>query len=158
MTTPRIQEEYISQIPALILLCKLGYQYLSPAEALKLRNNKESNVILEEVLENWLIKNNSINTKGKTISFSTNNIQKAIYELKNPLPDGLIHTNQKIYDLLILGKSFEQNIDGDTKSFSLNYIDWNDYSKNIFHVTEEFSVTRRGLKETARPDLVLFVN
>jgi type I restriction enzyme, R subunit len=158
MTTPRIQEEYISQIPALILLCKLGYQYLSPSEALKLRNNKESNVILEEVLENWLIKNNSINTKGKTISFSTNNIQKAIYELKNPVPDGLIHTNQKIYDLLILGKSFEQNIDGDTKSFSLNYIDWNDYSKNIFHVTEEFSVTRRGLKETARPDLVLFVN
>ena len=158
MTIPRIQEEYISQIPALILLQKLNYQYLSPAEALKLRNNKESNVILEEVLESWLIKNNSINTKGKTVPFSSNNIQKAIDELKNPSPDGLIHTNQKIYDLLILGKSLEQNIDGDTKSFSLNYIDWNDYSKNIFHVTEEFPVTRRGLKETARPDLVLFVN
>ncbi len=35
------REELISQIPALRLLCVLGYRYLTPAEALALRGNSE---------------------------------------------------------------------------------------------------------------------
>jgi len=38
--------------------------------------------------------------------------------------DGLVRTNEKIYDLLVLGKSLQQTIAGDTKSFPLQYIDW----------------------------------
>jgi len=47
---------------------------------------------------------------------------------------------------------------GNLKSFSLRYIDWEHPEKNVYHVAEEFAVERRGSHETRRPDLVLFVN
>jgi type I restriction enzyme R subunit len=50
MDTPSFKEDHISQIPALQLLQKLGYQYLTPEEALQLRGNKTTNVLLEDVL------------------------------------------------------------------------------------------------------------
>ena len=33
-----------------------------------------------------------------------------------------------------LGKALEQTIDGDTKSFTLQYIDWRNFANNVFHV------------------------
>src|SRR5215475_11332693 len=72
--------------------------------------------------------------------------------------DGLIRTNEQVYDLISLGKSFEQTIDGDTKSFTLNYVDWIRPENNIFHVAEEFEVERASGAETCRLDIALFVN
>ena len=63
-----------------------------------------------------------------------------------------------MYDLLTLGVALEQTIEGDSKSFSLNYIDWKQTNNNLFQVTAEFPVLRRHSVETARPDIVLFVN
>ena len=48
------KENDISQKPALELLQKLGYKYLSPEEALVMRGGKTSNVLLEEVLRRQL--------------------------------------------------------------------------------------------------------
>lgn len=50
METPSYKEDHISQIPALQMLQKLGYQYLTPDEALQLRADKTTQVILEDVL------------------------------------------------------------------------------------------------------------
>jgi type I restriction enzyme R subunit len=72
--------------------------------------------------------------------------------------DGLVRTNEKVYDLLCLGRSMQQSIESDTKSFPLHYIDWGTWENNVFHNTEEFSVERTGSHETRRPDIVLFVN
>ncbi|MFX8926113.1 type I restriction endonuclease, partial [Acinetobacter baumannii] len=69
--------------------------------------------------------------------------------------------SEKIYDLLVLGKSLSQTIDGDTKSFPLFFIDWNPgtfLTNNVFQVTEEFEVERTASHETRRPDIILFVN
>ncbi len=44
------------------------------------------------------------------------------------------------------------------RSFTLNYIDWKNPENNVYHVTAEFSVERTRSHETARPDIVLFVN
>jgi len=52
--TPSFREELISQIPALQLLMGLGYEYLTPDDALAKRGGKFRNVILEDVLLNWL--------------------------------------------------------------------------------------------------------
>ncbi len=60
--------------------------------------------------------------------------------------------------MLTLGKAFEQSIDGDKKSYTMRYIDWQHPENNVFHVTEEFAVTRAGSNDTYRPDIVLFVN
>ena len=51
---PSYLEDRISQIPALRLLMALGWHYLTPDEALALRGGKLANVILEDVLLDWL--------------------------------------------------------------------------------------------------------
>jgi type I restriction enzyme R subunit len=155
---PSFQEDHISQIPALQLLQNLGYKYLSPAEALQERKNKKSNVILDNILENQLKKLNKINFKGKKFDFSEINIKNAIQSIKDFPYDGLVRTSEKVYDLISLGKSFEQNIEGDIKSFNLNYIDWFNHKNNVFHVTEEFEVERTGSNNVCRPDIILFIN
>jgi len=156
--TPLTHEDAISQIPALQLLQNLGYEYLTPEQALALRGGRASDVLLVGVLEEQLPKINSIRFKGQEFAFSGGNITSAIEALRDVLFDGLVRTNEKIYDLLCLGKAMQQSVLGDQKSFTLHYIDWGNPDRNVFHVTEEFSVERRGSKETRRPDLVLFVN
>lgn len=156
--TPTFKEDHISQIPAIQLLLNLGYSYLTPAEALKLRGGRQSEVILDGILEEQLRKNNRIHYHGEEYAFSEGNIQAAIQAIKAFPFDGLIRTNERIFDLLSLGKSFQQSIYGDVKSFQLNYIDWDNPENNVFHVTAEFPVERTGSHETRRPDIVLFVN
>ena len=156
--TPPFNEEYLSQIPALWQLINLGYQYLTPEQARAERNRRDSNVLLENILRGQLKKINRIRHKGGEYLFSEENIQSAIQKIKNVRYDGLQKTNEEIYDLITLGTSLEQTIDGDSKSFTLNYIDWKNPAANVFHVTAEFPVERSRSAETARPDIVLFVN
>lgn len=157
--TPSFLEDHISQIPAIQLLVNMGYTYVSPSEAEKWRGGKRSAVLFEDIIKKQLKEMNSISRKGKEYAFSEANIQSAILALKDlPIQDGFINSNAALYDLLTLGKSFEQTIDGDKKSHTLQYIDWENWENNIFHVTEEFSVTRSGRADTYRPDVVLFVN
>lgn len=158
MSVSAYREEISSQIPAAQLLINLGWQYLTPAEALALRGGKERNVVLTGVLEPWLRGHNQIRTKGQAHAFSDANIGEALDRLVNEPLQSLIVTNERIYELLTLGTSMTQTIDGDRKSYALHYIDWQHPEHNVFHVTEEFSVERQGSHQTRRPDLVLFVN
>ncbi len=155
---PLVREDHISQIPAIQVLQNLGWEYLTPMEALNERGGRLSNVILDGVLERQLRAMNRINYKGDEIPFSEGNIVGAMQALKAVLYDGLIRTNEKIYDLLSLGKSLQQSIQGDVKSFTLHYVDWERPERNVYHVTEEFAVERTSSKETYRPDIVLFIN
>jgi type I restriction enzyme, R subunit len=151
-------EDFDSVIPAIQVLHSLGWQYLSREEALRLRNGRTDQVILTEILKPWLEANNRIEVKGETHLFSEGNIAEAIRRLKDEPFDGLVRTNEKIYHLLTLGTSLDQTIYGDRKGRSLHYIDWQRPEKNLYHLTNEFVVERSRSHETARPDLVLFVN
>jgi len=160
---PLMKEDHISQVPALQLLQNIGYTYLTPEEALQLRGGRTSGIMLDGILETQLRKINRIRFKGEEHPFSEANIHSGIQGLKDIVFDGLVRTNEKVYDLLCLGRSLQQSISGDTKSFPFKYIDWDatpdrPYGDNMFHVTEEFSVERSGSHETRRPDIVLFVN
>ena len=160
MDTPSFKEDHISQIPALQILVNLGYTYLSPAEADRQRGGKTTNVLLEDVLRKQLKEINSIRVSTtKTSIFTDDNIERGILALKNlPMNEGYIAASEKAYNLVTLGQALEQSVDGDKKSFTLQYIDWKNISNNIFHVSEEYSVMRSTSKEHYRPDLVLFVN
>lgn len=142
------------------MLVNMGYIYLAPMDADRQRGGKLSNVLLEDILRKQLKELNSIRVSAtKTSLFSDENIEKGILALKNlPMNEGYIAASEKAYYLLTLGHSLEQSIDGDKKSFTLQFIDWKNLSNNVFHVTEEFSVLRSTSKEHYRPDLVLFVN
>ncbi|MFA5286018.1 MAG: HsdR family type I site-specific deoxyribonuclease [Smithellaceae bacterium] len=159
MNTFRFNEKSLSQIPALQVLINMGYEYLPSEKVSAERQGKTGNVVLEDILRGRLKEINRINYKGRQYLFSEENIQTAIQTLKNVRYDGgLLRTNEAIYDLITLGKSLEQSIEGDSKSFTLNYIDWKNWHRNAFHVVAEFKVGRSRSNETARPDIVLFVN
>lgn len=158
--TLSFKEDHISQIPALMMLEKLGYTYLSPAEVMELRGGNTSNVLLEPILRNQLRNINTVQVSSqRTTVFSEQNISAGIEALRNlPMSEGYMTASQTAYDLLTAGKTLEQIVDGDKKSYVMQYIDWNNIEKNVFHVTEEFAVSRSGMTDTYRPDIVLFVN
>ena len=158
MALPSFQEKLISQLPAVALLQNLGYEYLSPEKAVEARGDRRGSVLLDKILTEQLRRQNAILFRGRTYPFSEGNILAAVQALKDIVDDGLLPTNEKAYDLLCMGKSLQQSIEGDTKSFQLNYIDWEHPENNAYHVTEEFVVERSGSQETRRPDIVLFVN
>jgi len=158
MTPMPITEKYLSQIPALIQLVKLGYEYVTPEAARRERGGRLSGVFLEDTLRDQLKKINRVRTRGAEYLFSEENIQEAVQRLKNVKFDGLQRTNEVVYDLLTLGVSLEQTVDGSTKSFHLSYIDWEHPESNRFQVTAEFPLERERSSETTRPDIVLFVN
>src|SRR5690242_19237568 len=114
MSTPSFIEDHISQIPALQLLMKLGYKYLTPQEALEARGNRYSNVLLETILKKQLQQINKIEYRNKEFEFSETNINTAVLALRDlPLQDGFNAANKFFYELITLGKSLEQNVLGD---------------------------------------------
>jgi type I restriction enzyme, R subunit len=161
MDTASFKEDHISQIPALQMLQKLGYTYLSVAEAEKMRAGKTTNVLLDDILRKQLKEINAEKriSSTKTTYISDVNIENGIKTLKElPMNEGYIAACETAYNLITLGKAFEQNFDGDKKSITLQYIDWKNLDNNVFHVTEEFVVKRNMSKLSYIPDLVLFVN
>ena len=160
MSTISFLEDHISQIPALQMLQKLWYKYLTPDEALALRDWKTSQVLLDDILREQLHKINKISISStKTSAFSDSNIEKWIQALKDlPFNEWYISATEYVYNLLTLWKTLEQSIDGDKKSHNLYYIDWENPENNVFHVTEEFEVLRTWSKQSYRPDIVLFLN
>ena len=148
-----------SQLPALHLLTAIGWQYLTPDQTNTLRGNRRDAVILDGVLSDWLRTHNVIQYHGQRVPFSEANLLEALRRLKNIDPTrGLISASMDMYELLTLGTSLDQAINGDKRGFSLQYIDWQHPENNVYHVTDEFTVAVKGSKQTRRPDMVLFVN
>ncbi|MBS4171824.1 type I restriction endonuclease subunit R [Bacillus sp. FJAT-49736] len=151
-------ERYISQKPAIEVLQSIGYEYIAPEHAEIMRGNL-NNVLLRTVLEEKVKEFNFYEYKGKTYKFSDSNIQQAIRDLDEQLTDGLIKTNEKIFDTLMLGRTYTEFLtDGSKKSFTIQFVDWENFQNNVFHVVEEFSVERMDGRGNVRPDIVLFVN
>ncbi|QDT91742.1 type I restriction endonuclease subunit R [Gimesia algae] len=158
MAVSEFLEDLVSHLPALQLFQQVGYQYLTPTEALDLRGGKRSRVVLDSILLDQLRKLNQINFKGQTHDFTETNLKNAVDALTNIPFDGLVKTNEQAYDLLTLGKAQEQTIDGNKRSYTLQYIDWDHPENNVYHIADEFEVERTASHELRRPDIVLFVN
>ena len=147
-----------SQRPALALFEAMGYTYISPADCDKQRGSRY-HVLLRDILRGQLRRLNRYVYAGAENEFSAANIERAMEDLDEPLTDGLVRTSEKIYDALLLGKSYPETVgDGKMLSFNLKYIDWEKPQNNVFHVTEEFAVDSRDRQHNARPDIVLFIN
>ncbi len=153
-------EKHQSQVPALQMLVALGFTPLSQEETLRLRGARLRNVVLDDVLAEQLMRINRFTHRGREYGFDLEDAHEAMRRLK-PTPDrlkGLRGTNQDIYDTLVLGTTITKSIDGDSKSYSFRYIDWERPENNVFHVTAEFSVERTASSQTKRCDIVAFVN
>ena len=153
-------EKHQSQIPALQLLVAMGFTPLSSEEALRLRGGRLRNVTLDDVLADQLLKLNRFTHRGREYPFNLEDAHEAMRRLK-PTPDrlkGLRGTNQDVYDTLVLGTTITKTIDGDSKSYSFRYVDWENPDNNTYHVTAELTVERAGSTKTRRCDIVAFVN
>ncbi|HNP63500.1 MAG TPA: HsdR family type I site-specific deoxyribonuclease [Woeseiaceae bacterium] len=163
---PKTDELCASHIPALQVLMAMGYAYLPPEEALR-RRGSTSDVLLRDVLVEEL-KKRRFGWKGKEYPLSTNAIDQIVRELASPrLGEGLLTANQRIYDMLTLGYTVTEFVDGQKASVTIPIIDWGSDGKsgiptdnNQFHVTDEFAVKRDDPmgEDTRRPDIVCFVN
>lgn len=152
------REVLSSQLPALAQLVNLGYTFLTPAETLELRGGRRGQVILTEVLLESLGRLNRVRYLHQEREFTPEGLQKAADALLHLPFEAQYTTAQAAYDLLTLGVTVEQTVDGDRKSFSVRFIDWEHPENNVWHVTEEFTVERQGSRHTRRPDIVLFCN
>jgi len=145
-----------SQERAIKVLEKLGYQYIPRSQA-EIWRGRLSNVIFPEVLRDFLRRQSFI-YRGKQTPFSDRSIGKAINDIDAPLVSGLMSASKTIYDMLVSGNSYEEELyDGGRQSFDLRFIDWEKPGNNIWQFTDEFSVERPNGKYT-RPDIVVLVN
>jgi type I restriction enzyme, R subunit len=155
---PNCLDKVQSLLPALQLLMQMGWAYLTPEEADRLRGNRLERAILEPLLAAHIRDHCRFAFKGVAHSFTENAIQGAVQALQGFRATGAAHENEQAYDLLCLGMSVAQTIEGDTKSFPIHYIDWVNPAGNTFHCTAEFKVERSGSRKHYTPDIVLFVN
>jgi len=156
--TPIYLEKVQSQLPALHLLVAMGWEYLPPEKCAELRDNRLGSVILEPVLAGFIRDQCRFEFKGRVHPFTENAIASAVQALKAFRATGATHENEQPYDLLCLGTSVPQTVDGDTKSFSIRYIDWRNPENNRYHCTAEFKVERIGRQKHHVADIVLFIN
>ena len=145
-----------SQERAIAELRSMGYAYVPRAEAEKKRGSLNK-VLFPDELRRFL-GSQTFSYRGKNTAFSERTIGAAIRALDVTLERGLMSASKTIYDMLLLGRSYEETLyDGAKQSFDLPFIDWEHPEKNIWQVTDEFSVERdNGMY--VRPDIVLLVN
>jgi type I restriction enzyme R subunit len=75
MAASEFLEDPVSHLPALQVLCNLGYQYLSPAEVNAQRDSRKGSVLLKPILDQQLRKLNPIQYEEQTVPFSDANIE-----------------------------------------------------------------------------------
>jgi len=155
---PDVREQAASQLPAIRLLTAIGWTLMTPADSIRERDGRVSQPAMTEVLRRWLVANNQIEWKGERVEFTDPNISRAISRLVDAPFAGLMPANEERTERLPLGTSLPQTVAGDTKSFPLQYIDWEHPERNKFHVVPEFEITRTGSDKRCFIDLVLFVN
>jgi type I restriction enzyme R subunit len=155
---PSYLEKVQSQLPALQLLINMGWEYLTPEETVNLRGGRLGSAILEPILLDHIRNHCRYEFKGNTHPFTENAIQNAVQALNAFRAIGATHQNEQAYDLLCLGTSVPQTVEGDTKSFTIDYIDWKNTERNTCHCTAEYKVERIGYQKHYVPDIVLFVN
>ncbi|HBO4519173.1 TPA: type I restriction endonuclease subunit R, partial [Pseudomonas aeruginosa] len=155
---PKFQEEYSAKLPALALLCNLGWEFLSPEQALSARAGKSDEVVLRDVLREQLAKRRFL-FGGNEYPLSPKAIDNLVNEVCSPaLNEGLMAANERLYNHLLYGISVTEFVDGKKASPTVALIDWHNPANNSFIFTEEFRVLRSGGAEARRPDIVCFVN
>ncbi len=141
--------EYIySELPAIELFKKMGYQYFDASK------QDERSDITEVILKDRLL--TSISKLNPWIN--ENNLNKAYTAITSVVGASLMEINQKIWEL-IRGGSFtvKQTIDGKEGFHSVHFIDYINIEDNDFLVVNQMSFHNR-LGRKSRPDLIIFIN
>jgi type I restriction enzyme R subunit len=146
---PDFDEASMSQIPALLELVNLGYDYLSRSEMTKLRESTGQYILRKHAFKALRAINSA--------AVSDKSIQDAVFEAEQriDLGSGVIRASEDVYSLLLAGRAVAELIDGRRVSPQMKFVDWKDWSKNTFQVCAEFELSEG---HDRRPDIVCFIN
>ena len=140
-------EVKLAEDPALELLRRLGYEYVSP-EALEAERESLKEVILTKRLAAALQHLNPW--------LSDDNLQKVIRAVTNLQAASLIEASEKLHTLLAYGISVEQDLGYGKKGQTVRLFDFDNPTRNELLVTRQFRV--HGTKKHIIADAVIFVN
>lgn len=135
---PAVQDQIIKYAK------EIGWQYLDPEEALRLRGG-ETGLILKELFEKQMVKLNSDFIDG-------NIIQELVKHIETAMPN--IRGNLVVWEHLRGLKSVF--VPEERRERNVQFIDFSNIQRNAFHITEEFSYTNGKYRN--RPDIVFFIN
>ena len=145
---PDFDEASNSQIPAILQLINLGYEYIPRAEVNRIRESK-SKYIFQDIAFEAVRKINSLEVSDKSI-------REQIFELENiNMSDGVVKASEDIFSKIISGVGVSEIINGKNVHPQLRFIDFETPNNNKFHVCAEYELDE---VHNRRPDIVLFVN
>jgi type I restriction enzyme, R subunit len=156
--TPDASEQFASHLPALHLLCNLGWNFLTTKEAFDLRGGTREVILRSRLVE--ALQRRRYEYKSQWYSLSSSGIEQVVRELcAVSLAEGLIPANERFYGKLALGITVTEFMpDGKKHQPTIAVIDWNNPATNSWDVTEELEVLSARGSHHRTPDIVCFVN
>ncbi|MBS0495901.1 MAG: type I restriction endonuclease subunit R [Proteobacteria bacterium] len=157
-TTPNPREQYSAHLPALHLLCNLGWRFLTTAQALALRGSTREVLLKARLIE--VLQTRRYEYKGEWYPLSPSGIDQIVRELSAlSLAEGLMPANERLYGKLALGITVTEFMpDGKKHQPTIAVIDWTDAAANRWDVTEELEVLAAQGAHHRTPDVVAYVN
>lgn len=157
-STPNSREQYSAHLPALHLLCNLGWNFLTTAQALALRGSTREVLLKPRLIE--VLQTRRYEYKGEWYPLSPSGIDQIVRELSAlSLAEGLMPANERLYGKLALGITVTEFMpDGKKHQPTIAVIDWADASGNRWDVTEELEVLAAQGTHHRTPDVVAYVN
>ncbi len=157
-TTPNSREQYSAHLPALHLLCNLGWNFLTTAQALALRGSTREVLLRPRLIE--VLQTRRYEYKGEWYPLSPSGIDQIVRELSAlNLAEGLLSANERLYGKLALGITVTEFMpDGKKHQPTIPIIDWADAGANRWDVTEELEVLAAQGTHHRTPDVVCYVN
>ena len=140
-------ELHLSEDPAVELLQRLGYAYVTP-ETFEAERDTLRDVVLTSRLAASLKKLNPW--------LSEDNVRKAIKAVTGIQAASLIEANEKAYTVLTYGISLEQDRGDGKKGHSVQFFDFDRPENNDLLVTRQYKT--KGTKKHIIPDVVVIVN
>lgn len=155
---PQTREQYSAHIPALHLLCNLGWSFLSTADCLALRGSTREVILRPRLIE--VLQTRRFEYKGAWFPLSPSGIDQIVRELSAlSLGEGLLAANERLYGKLALGITVTEFMpDGKKHQPTIAVINWADPAANRWEVTEELEVLSSQGTHQRIPDVVGYVN
>jgi type I restriction enzyme, R subunit len=156
--TPNSREQYSAHIPALHLLCNLGWNFITTSQALALRGSTREVLLKGHLIE--VLQTRRYEYKGEWYPLSPGGIDQIVRELSAlSLSEGLMPANERLYGKLALGITVTEFMpDGKKHQPTIHVIDWTDATANRWDVTEELEVLAAQGTHNRIPDVVCYVN
>ena len=157
-TTPNSKEQYSAHIPALHLLCNLGWNFITVAQAMTQRGSTREVLLKGRLIE--VLQTRRYEYKGEWYPLSPSGIDQIVRELSAlSLAEGLMPANERLYGKLALGITVTEFMpDGKKHQPTIHVIDWTDATANRWDVTEELEVLAAQGTHNRIPDVVGYVN